>query len=159
MYPADMRDPATPKSKLRLLYEVAPISMLAEQAAGKPSTGTERVLDIQAPDYHQRASTLEDSPDDVALADHFYRRYRSDERAQTNGIGREGEPLVVRRGQSGYPRQSGPHHEPWASGRHGAVRHPARGPGLRARPRAELRRQSGGLRSDLSFPARHRRGL
>src|SRR5215813_1444822 len=74
MYPADMRDPATPKSKLRLLYEVAPMSMLAEQAAGKASTGTERVLDIKATDYHQRASILVGSPDDVTLAEDFYRR-------------------------------------------------------------------------------------
>src|SRR5215475_798032 len=74
MYPADMRDPATPKSKLRLLYEVAPMSMLAEQAGGKASTGTERVLDIKATDYHQRASILVGSPDDVTLAEDFYRR-------------------------------------------------------------------------------------
>ena len=74
MYPADMRDPATPKPKLRLLYEVAPMGMLAEQAGGKASTGTERVLDIKAADYHQRASILVGSPDDVTLAEDFYRR-------------------------------------------------------------------------------------
>ena len=74
MYPADMRDPATPKPKLRLLYEVAPMGMLAEQAGGKASTGTERVLDIKATDYHQRASILVGSPDDVTLAEDFYRR-------------------------------------------------------------------------------------
>jgi len=74
MYPADMRDPAKPKPKLRLLYEVAPMSMLAEQAGGKASTGTERVLDIKATDYHQRASILVGSPDDVTLAEDFYRR-------------------------------------------------------------------------------------
>ena len=74
MYPADMRDPAKPKPKLRLLYEVAPMSMLAEQAGGRSSTGTERVLDIKASDYHQRAAILVGSPDDVALAEEFYRR-------------------------------------------------------------------------------------
>jgi fructose-1,6-bisphosphatase I len=74
MYPADMRDPAKPKPKLRLLYEVAPMSMLAEQAGGRSSTGTERVLDIKASDYHQRAAILIGSPDDVALAEEFYRR-------------------------------------------------------------------------------------
>ena len=74
MYPADMRDPAKPKPKLRLLYEVAPMSMLAEQAGGKSSTGTERVLDITATEYHQRVSILVGSPDDVALAEDFYRQ-------------------------------------------------------------------------------------
>jgi fructose-1,6-bisphosphatase I len=74
MYPADMRDPAKPKPKLRLLYEVAPMSLLAEQAGGKSSTGTERVLDIAATEYHQRVSILVGSPDDVALAEDFYRQ-------------------------------------------------------------------------------------
>jgi fructose-1,6-bisphosphatase I len=74
MYPADMRDPAKPKPKLRLLYEVAPMSMIAEQAGGRASTGTERVLDIKASDYHQRAAIIVGSPDDVALAEEFYRR-------------------------------------------------------------------------------------
>ena len=74
MYPCDMRDPAKPKAKLRLLYEVAPMSMLAEQAGGRSSTGTERVLDIKASDYHQRAAILIGSPDDVTLAEEFYRR-------------------------------------------------------------------------------------
>lgn len=74
MYPSDMRDPAKPKPKLRLLYEVAPMSMLAEQAGGRSSTGTERVLDIKASDYHQRAAILVGSAADVALAEEFYRR-------------------------------------------------------------------------------------
>jgi fructose-1,6-bisphosphatase I len=74
MYPADMRDPAKPKPKLRLLYEVAPMSMLAEQAGGKSSTGTERVLDITATEYHQRVAILVGSPEDVTLAEDFYRR-------------------------------------------------------------------------------------
>jgi len=74
MYPSDMRDPARPKAKLRLLYEVAPMSMLVEQAGGRSSTGTERVLDIKASDYHQRAAILIGSPDEVTLAEEFYRR-------------------------------------------------------------------------------------
>src|SRR4029434_9412385 len=45
MYPADFTDPAKPKPKLRLLYEVAPMAMLIEQAGGRASTGLERVLD------------------------------------------------------------------------------------------------------------------
>ncbi|HEY7651431.1 MAG TPA: class 1 fructose-bisphosphatase [Methylomirabilota bacterium] len=74
MYPADWSDPTKPKAKLRLLYEVAPMSFIVEQAAGRASTGFERVLDVVATDYHQRAAIILGSPEDVAMADEFYRR-------------------------------------------------------------------------------------
>jgi fructose-1,6-bisphosphatase I len=74
MYPADMTDPTKPKGKLRLLYEVAPMGMIVEQAGGRASTGTERVLELKATDYHQRVAIIVGSPDDVALAEEFYRR-------------------------------------------------------------------------------------
>jgi fructose-1,6-bisphosphatase I len=74
MYPADWSDPKKPKAKLRLLYEVAPMSFIVEQAAGRGSTGFERVLDLVATDYHQRAAVILGSPEDVAMADEFYRR-------------------------------------------------------------------------------------
>jgi fructose-1,6-bisphosphatase I len=74
MYPADCSDAAKPKSKLRLLYEVAPMGMVVEQAGGRASTGTGRVLDLEATEYHQRAPIILGSPDDVELAEEFYRR-------------------------------------------------------------------------------------
>ncbi len=74
MYPADCSDPAKPKPKLRLLYEVAPMALLVEQAGGSASTGTGRVLDLVATEYHQRAPIILGSPDDVAMAEEFYRR-------------------------------------------------------------------------------------
>lgn len=74
MYPADFSDPAKPKGKLRLLYEVAPMAFVAEQAGGRASTGTERVLDLPATEYHQRAPIILGSPDDVAMAEEFHRR-------------------------------------------------------------------------------------
>jgi fructose-1,6-bisphosphatase I len=74
MYPPDMSDPARPKPKLRLLYEVAPMSFVAEQAGGRASTGTGPALDLAAKEYHQRASILVGSADDVALAEQFYAR-------------------------------------------------------------------------------------
>jgi len=49
--------PATadaPKGKLRLLYECNPIAMIAEQAGGTATWGTQRLLDIKAHDIHQR---------------------------------------------------------------------------------------------------------
>ena len=48
--------------------------MVAEQAGGRSTTGIERVLDIKATEYHQRVSILVGSPDDVTLAEDFYRR-------------------------------------------------------------------------------------
>jgi fructose-1,6-bisphosphatase I len=74
MYPADYSDPAKPKPKLRLLYEVAPMAMVIEQAGGRASTGTERVLELRATEYHQRAAIIIGSPEDVAMAEDFYRR-------------------------------------------------------------------------------------
>jgi fructose-1,6-bisphosphatase I len=40
--------------KLRLLYEANPLAMIAEQAGGKASSGTGRILDIQPREIHQR---------------------------------------------------------------------------------------------------------
>jgi fructose-1,6-bisphosphatase I len=51
MYPADAR---TGKGKLRLLYECAPLAMIAEQAGGLASTGRQRILDIVPGELHQR---------------------------------------------------------------------------------------------------------
>ena len=74
MYPADFSDPAKPKPKLRLLYEVAPMGYVVEQAGGRASTGTGRVLELEAEEYHQRAAVILGSADDVATAEEFYRR-------------------------------------------------------------------------------------
>jgi fructose-1,6-bisphosphatase I len=53
-YPADRKDPKTPHGKLRLLYECAPLSFIAEQAGGYASDGRQRILDIQPKSLHQR---------------------------------------------------------------------------------------------------------
>lgn len=74
MYPADWSDPQKPKAKLRLLYEVAPMGMIVEQAGGGATTGLERVLDLVAAEYHQRSAVILGSPEDVAAAEEFYRR-------------------------------------------------------------------------------------
>jgi len=43
-----------PKGRLRLLYECNPIAMIAEQAGGVATWGTERLLNIKATELHQR---------------------------------------------------------------------------------------------------------
>jgi fructose-1,6-bisphosphatase I len=45
---------AAPAGKLRLLYEVNPMSMIMEQAGGKATTGTQRALDVMPTKVHQR---------------------------------------------------------------------------------------------------------
>jgi fructose-1,6-bisphosphatase I len=65
LYPADYSDPVNPKPKLRLLYEVAPMAMIAEQAGGAATTGRERILDVEPTHIHQRTAVAMGSPDDV----------------------------------------------------------------------------------------------
>jgi fructose-1,6-bisphosphatase I len=77
LYPADTSDPARPKPKLRLLYEVSPMAMIVEQAGGKASTGTERILEIQPTDLHQRVACALGSPEDVEEYEQFVQGLRT----------------------------------------------------------------------------------
>jgi fructose-1,6-bisphosphatase I len=70
-YPADTRDPEKPHGKLRLLYEVAPLSFLAEQAGGAASDGTQRILDMDPTELHQRTPIFIGNRDLVAAAEAF----------------------------------------------------------------------------------------
>jgi fructose-1,6-bisphosphatase I len=67
-YPGDSKNP---NGKLRLLYECAPMSMIAEQAGGKGSTGTERVLDIVPDKVHQRVPFFVGSKSEVDYLESF----------------------------------------------------------------------------------------
>ena len=60
-----------PEGKLRLLYESAPLAMLAEQAGGKASTGKERVLSFVPRELHQRTPLVIGSTKDVELVESF----------------------------------------------------------------------------------------
>ncbi len=59
--------PATPRPKLRLLYEAAPMAYLAEQAGGKASTGKKRILEIKPTDLHEKVALILGSREDVEL--------------------------------------------------------------------------------------------
>ncbi|MBT9585759.1 class 1 fructose-bisphosphatase [bacterium] len=65
LYPSNCKDPAHPKPKLRLVYEANPLAFLVEQAGGKASTGTERILDLQPTALHQRVPLIIGSAYDV----------------------------------------------------------------------------------------------
>jgi fructose-1,6-bisphosphatase I len=73
LYPEDASQPRGTGGKLRLLYEVAPVSLVVEQAGGRASTGQERILDIRPTSPHQRVPVILGSPEDVALAERFSR--------------------------------------------------------------------------------------
>ena len=73
LYPEDTRDPKKPSGKLRLLYECAPIALVAEQAEGAASTGKGRVLDLEPRTLHERCPLVVGSREDVARYDEFRR--------------------------------------------------------------------------------------
>ncbi|CAA6820036.1 MAG: Fructose-1,6-bisphosphatase, type I (EC [uncultured Aureispira sp.] len=62
MYPATT---AAPKGKLRLLYECNPLSLIIEQAGGCSSNGTQRILELEATELHQRTPIFMGSPNMV----------------------------------------------------------------------------------------------
>lgn len=69
-YPGDKKNK---NGKLRLLYECAPMSFIAEQAGGAGSTGKERVLDIQPTEVHQRVPLFIGSKKEVEYYESFYK--------------------------------------------------------------------------------------
>ena len=68
LYPSEVDKP---DGKLRLLYEANPLALVVEQAGGRASTGTARILDLAPTVLHQRVPLFIGSAGDVALADEF----------------------------------------------------------------------------------------
>lgn len=64
--------PASPKPKLRLLYEASPLAMVAEQAGGKAITGKERILEIVPTELHQKVPFITGSSEDVDQYQDFF---------------------------------------------------------------------------------------
>lgn len=48
----------SPNGKLRLQYECNPMAFLIEQAGGMASTGTQRIMEIEPKELHQRVPTI-----------------------------------------------------------------------------------------------------
>jgi fructose-1,6-bisphosphatase I len=70
IYPSTSKNP---DGKLRLLYECNPMAFLAEQANGKASDGSTRILDIQPTELHQRVPIFCGSKNMVEKAEEFMR--------------------------------------------------------------------------------------
>jgi fructose-1,6-bisphosphatase I len=64
-YPANRK---APRGKLRLLYEASPLAFIVEQAGGAATDGTQRILDIQPTELHQRTPLYIGSRGEVDLA-------------------------------------------------------------------------------------------
>ena len=64
-HPADTRNP---QGKLRLLYECNPLAFICEQAGGAAFDGTQRILDVQPTELHQRTPIYVGSKGDVDIA-------------------------------------------------------------------------------------------
>jgi len=71
MYPADSR---AKDGKLRLLYEANPMAMIVEQAGGKATTGTGRIMDIQPTDIHQRCPVYLGSTKNIEELESFLKQ-------------------------------------------------------------------------------------
>ncbi|MDH4237700.1 MAG: class 1 fructose-bisphosphatase, partial [Nitrospira sp.] len=68
LYPGEIDKP---EGKLRLLYEANPLAFVVEQAGGKASTGTSRILEVEAKKLHQRVPLIIGSRHDVETAEAF----------------------------------------------------------------------------------------
>ena len=68
MYPATTKHPS---GKLRLMYEANPLAFICEQAGGRATDGTRRILDIDPQELHQRTPLYIGSEDDVLKAETF----------------------------------------------------------------------------------------
>lgn len=64
LYPSDSRNAKQP-AKLRLLYEANPMAMLIENAGGKAWSETQRILDIQPQQLHERVAVILGSANEV----------------------------------------------------------------------------------------------
>jgi fructose-1,6-bisphosphatase I len=68
LYPGELDKP---EGKLRLLYEANPLAWVVEQAGGKASTGTMRILEMEPKQIHQRVPLMIGSENDVREAEEF----------------------------------------------------------------------------------------
>lgn len=69
MYPADKK---SPNGKLRVLYEVFPMSYLMEQAGGQAFTGKQRALDLVPKKIHDRSPIFLGSYDEIKHIKELY---------------------------------------------------------------------------------------
>lgn len=67
----------SPNGKLRLLYECNPLAFIVEQAGGKVTDGTKRMLDKDITELHQRTPLFAGSQEMVEKAMEFMQKFES----------------------------------------------------------------------------------
>jgi len=76
MYPKDTKDRTRP-GRLRLLYEANPISLLVEQAGGRASTGSQRLMEVKPDTLHQRVPLILGSRNEVERIERYHAEWAS----------------------------------------------------------------------------------
>ena len=66
---------ASPKGKLRLVYECNPLAFIIEQAGGLATNGSKRILDLDVTEVHQRSCIFIGSKNMVLKAEEMMREY------------------------------------------------------------------------------------
>lgn len=74
-YPTHHREGQSPQAKLRLLYEAAPLGLLAAAAGGYASDGTQNILDVMPTELHQRTALFIGNTELVKQAEAHIARY------------------------------------------------------------------------------------
>jgi fructose-1,6-bisphosphatase I len=69
LYPGEVSKDGKGGGKLRLMYELAPMALVVEQAGGRASTGKGRILDVVPGTIHERQPIYIGSADEVRLAE------------------------------------------------------------------------------------------
>jgi fructose-1,6-bisphosphatase I len=69
MYPGEITPDGKSKGKLRLMYELEPMSLIAEQAGGRASNGKKRLLEVTPHALHDRQPVYIGSAEEVELAE------------------------------------------------------------------------------------------
>jgi fructose-1,6-bisphosphatase I / sedoheptulose-1,7-bisphosphatase len=71
MYPRDTKDPSK-SGRLRLLYEANPMGMIMEQAGGRASTGSVKILGVKPTSLHQRIGLVFGSKNEVERIERYH---------------------------------------------------------------------------------------
>jgi fructose-1,6-bisphosphatase I len=75
MYPGDAKlDRQGKAGKLRLMYEANPMAMIVEQAGGAATTGTQRILEVEPDEIHQRTPVILGSREEVERVTELHRQ-------------------------------------------------------------------------------------
>lgn len=74
-YPLSYAQPAAPRAKLRLLYEAAPLALIAANAGGYASDGVQDILDVHPTELHQRTALFIGDRTLVEQSEAYIRRY------------------------------------------------------------------------------------